>query len=195
MWTSTRSVANTLAEKHYLGSIKRGVAWADQYGIIVVSAPTSRRLPANRWLELCRWCITSEEKNAGSRQWAAFVRALRTANTVATTVVSYSDPSMGHTGALYRACNFLWAPTWHRLRPPPTGNGSWGNDKAESVKDRWVFPIREDEERERLLLAGDDSILKKYPWAAYKEPGGVPFKRWREECQTSATRSMDGAAA
>ena len=35
------------------------------------------------------------------------------------TVVSYSDPSAGHTGSLYRACNWIWAPTWLRLRPPP----------------------------------------------------------------------------
>ena len=52
-----------------------------------------------------------------------------------TTIVSYSDPSVGHTGALYRACNWLWAPTWHRLQPPPTGCGSWDGKKRSSPKD------------------------------------------------------------
>ena len=35
-----------------------------------------------------------------------------------TTVISYSDPSAGHTGALYKACNWKWRPTWH-VTPTP----------------------------------------------------------------------------
>ena len=77
-----------------------------------------------------------------------------------TTVVSYSDPSVGHTGALYKACNWTWAPTWHRLRPPPTGNGSWKNGEAQSVKDRWVCILAPDTRRDEILRVKDDAILR-----------------------------------
>ena len=150
---------------------------------MVFSNPSSRRLPHDRWLELTRWCITSAEKNAGSRQWAAAVRWLREHRSEVTTVVSYSDPSQGHTGALYRACNWLWAPTWHRLRPPPTGNGTWGKKKGQAVKDRWVFVLRGDPDRAGLLTVNDAALKRKMPWAEFREPkkrerGGGDFKRW-----------------
>jgi hypothetical protein len=178
-WTQCERVAPILAEHHYLGPIRRGVAWHDRFGVIVVGTPTSRRLPSN-WLELVRWCIVSREKNGGSQQWAAFSRALRKLRSDCTTIVSYSDPSQGHTGALYRACNWRWAPTWHRLRPPPTGNGKWQTDTAQSVKDRWVYPLTPDPARAELLLVKDDAILRAEPLARYVEPGGVPFKHFAE---------------
>jgi len=177
-WVSTSLVAHILRERHYLGSIKRGVAWRDEFGVIVVAAPTGRYIP-NRWLELARWCITSDQKNAGSRQWSAFVRALRRLRPDVTTIVSYSDPSVGHTGALYRACNWLWAPTWHRLRPPPTGNGSWTDGQRQSVKDRWVFLLAKDPERIAVLALKDDAITRRLPACIYGEPGGVPYKLLR----------------
>lgn len=172
------AVADLLAEHHYLGPSKRGIAWLDEFGAIVIATPTSRRLPV-RWLELVRWCIVSDEKNAGSRQWGAFVRALRKVRPDVTTIVSYSDPSVGHDGALYRACNWWWAPTWHRIRPPPTGNGDWKGRRTQSVKDRWIFALRKDKERAPILMLRDDSLLRKYPRLAFNEPGGVPFKGWR----------------
>lgn len=150
------------------------MAWHDERGVIIVAAPTARRLPPE-WLELVRWCIVSREKNGGSQQWAAFVRAVRKARPETTTIVSYSDPSQGHTGALYRACNWIWAPTWHRLRPPPTGNGAWQANKRQSVKDRWIFCLRPDVRRLSILKVQDASILKRFPWALYAEPRGVPF--------------------
>lgn len=174
-WTRLERVNPILREKHYLGPIRRGIAWRDRFGVIVVANPTSRRLPA-RWLELARWCIVSDEKNAGSQQWAAFVRALRRLRPDCSTVVSYSDPSVGHTGALYRACNWRWAPTWHRLRPPPTGNGAWQEGAPQSVKDRWIFPLRPDAERADILAVKDDAILRAMPEALYREPAGVPFR-------------------
>lgn len=173
-WVSCRSVVGILVEKHYLGAIDRGVAWQDEFGVIVIAAPTARRLPKD-WLELARWCLVRNQKNDGSRQWAGFIRALKKVNSNVTTIVSYSDPNQGHNGALYRACNWWWAPTWHRLRPPPTGNGSW-NGKRESVKDRWIFPVRCDPARIDVLRMQDDSILRRWPLAEYQEPGGVPYK-------------------
>lgn len=179
-WAPTRSVARTLTEHHYLGAIKRGAAWRDEFGVIVVAAPTARNLPLQGWLELVRWCIVPRVKNAGSQHWAAFVRALRKARPDITTIVSYSDPSVGHTGALYRACNWWWAPTWHRLRRPPTGNGYWKADEPQAVKDRWVFALAPDPMRISVLTVKDSAILRRWPWAQYQEPGGCPFKTFVE---------------
>jgi hypothetical protein len=176
VWCPPKHVLRILAEKHYLGPIDRGAAWIDEFGCIVIAAPTARRLPTT-WLELARWCLFGT-KNGGSQQWAAFVRAFKKARPDVTTIVSYSDPNAGHTGALYRACNWWWAPTWHRLRPPPTGNGSWTEGSQESVKDRWIFALRTESGRPAILRVNDESILRRWPWAEYREPGGVPWKLW-----------------
>lgn len=94
-------------------------------------------------------------------QWRRMKRHLLETAPQVTTMVSYSDPSQGHTGALYKACNWAWAPTWHRLRPPPSGNGSWKDGKVQSVKDRWVFALKEDPRRAGILSIKDDSILRR----------------------------------
>jgi hypothetical protein len=179
-WTDAPSVAAFLDRHHYLGALRRGTAYQDEFGVIVVSNPTARNLPRD-WLELARWCIVSETKNAGSRQWAHFVRACRERFPDATTIVSYSDPSAGHTGALYRACNWHWAPTWHRLRPPPSGNGSWTAGKPQSVKDRWIFPLRPDSCRRYVLRCRDEAILARKPWAEYREGRGADFRQFQRE--------------
>jgi hypothetical protein len=158
---SLAEVADLLDAQHYLGAASREFALVDEVGILVFANPSSRRLPQHRWLELVRWCILNREKNSGSQQWSAAHRWLRKQRPDVTTVVSYSDPSVGHTGALYRASNWLWAPTWHRLRPPPSGNGSWTVGKRESVKDRWVYALRDDAERAALLAVKDDAILRR----------------------------------
>lgn len=105
------------------------------------------------------------------------------------TVVSYSDPSVGHTGALYRASGWLWAPTWHRLRPPPSGLGKWTKaGKRQAVKDRWVFPLLPDPSRAEALLLRDAALKRRFPWAEYSEPvwrgkrrtgGGGDYKRFQ----------------
>ena len=187
MLASVKSTYPLLAERHYLGPTKAaGFAWVDEHGAMVFAAPRSRRLPTD-WLELVRWCLHGKP-NGGSRQWASFVRWAQR-SLPATTVVSYSDPSEGHTGALYRACNWLWAPTWHRLRPPPSGNGEWTAENQQAVKDRWVYPLASDERRHAILAVQDAALMRKYPWAEYAEPcwrrgrfdpktGGGDFARW-----------------
>ncbi len=174
-----------LADRHYLGPRKARITYEDRFGVMLFDAPTARRIPTG-WLELVRWCVTGEETNAGSQQWKAAKVSLL-ARSEATTVVSYSDPSVGHTGALYRACNWLWAPTWLRLFPPPSGNGSWSG-KVESVKDRWIVILRPDVLREQALRVHDPRI-QRIPWAEYREPkwkrgtpilstGGGDYKRF-----------------
>lgn len=181
-WANPRSATGLLQENHYLGAMSRGVAWIDQAGCIIIAQPTSRRIP-REWLELVRWCIVSREKNAGSQQWGRFVRCLKKARPELTTIISYSDPEQGHTGALYRACNWWWAPTWHRLRPPPSGQGSWSSGLKQAVKDRWVFPVADDERRLSLLTAKDDAVLAKMPFARYREPGGADYKQFAALCK------------
>lgn len=152
--------ANDLLRRaHYLGPVEWGrlvvCQWAagDVVGAMVWKHPTSRRLPADgTWLELARWCLTPNGgPNAGSRMHRAAVRELRARFPTVTTLVSYSDRSVGHTGALYRACNWRWAPTWQRLRPPPSGGGSWDGITRQEPKDRWVFALRPDPDRKAFL--------------------------------------------
>jgi hypothetical protein len=154
-----QAVASFLDANHYLGRAVRGFAWSDEFGCLVLAPPTSRMLPRD-WLELSRWCLVGEP-NGGSKQWSRVAKYLRDERPDVTTVVSYSDPSVGHTGALYRACNWLWAPTWHRLREPPSGQGSWDGKTRQAAKDRWVFPLRADARRERLLIPNDESLLRR----------------------------------
>jgi len=175
------SVNQILSSMHYLGPINRGFPYRDEFGVLVLANPSSRRLPHSRWLELVRWCLFGT-KNGGSQQWKRVCRQLRSERPEVTTIVSYSDPSVGHTGALYRASNWLWAPTWLRLRTPPSGNGKWSKSgKVEAVKDRWIFCLRDDAERERLLRINDDSIRRRMPWAEYRERTGGDYKRWKQE--------------
>jgi hypothetical protein len=146
-----QTVTYYLDANHYLGSTGRGFAWSDEYGVLVLAKPTARRLPSDgTWLELVRWCLVGLP-NGGSQQWSRVAKYLRAELPHVTTVVSYSDPSVGHTGALYKACNWSWAPTWHRLKPPPTGNGSWRAGVTSPVKDRWVFELRPDPRRAEIL--------------------------------------------
>lgn len=177
-WRPAGETAALLKRHHYLGPTRLGAAYQDEFGVMVVASPTSRRLPPT-WLELTRWCLLGRGDNAGSRQWSRFLKALRRAAPEATTLISYSDPSVGHGGGLYRACSWWWAPTWHRLRPPPTGQGSWNGEDLESVKDRWVFPLDADRDRVAILTIQDDAILRRYPWARYREPGGADHKAFR----------------
>lgn len=160
MWVSTKSVGQFLQDRHYLGPISRGFAWSDEFGVLVLAKPTARRLPQDgTWLELVRWCLIGTV-NGGSQQWRRMRNQLELVCAEVTTIVSYSDPSQGHTGALYKACNWKWAPTWHRLRPPPSGNGSW-NGEQQSVKDRWIFAIRPDVRRAEILRVKDAAIVKR----------------------------------
>jgi hypothetical protein len=182
-------VASVLAEHHYLGPCKRGqLAYEDEHGAMVLARPASRSLPKD-WLELSRWCLLRRERNAGSTQWARLRRHLIEERPDVSTVISYSDPSVGHDGALYRACGWVWAPVWHRLRPPPSGAGTWDGVKRQAVKDRWVCCLRPDERRIHVLTPNDTSIMRKYPWLAWCEPrtkrgicipndGGCDRARW-----------------
>ncbi len=175
--------ANDLLRRaHYLGPLYSGgaelVICGRRDGEVVACQvwrrPTSRNLPNDgTWLELSRWCLTpAAGPNAGSRCHRAALPDLRRLK--ARTLVSYSDPSAGHTGSLYRACNWLWAPTWHRLRPPPTGQGDWGTGRQE-VKDRWVFHVTRTDPARPLLRPDDPAAIRH--WVAN---GTDVERRWAQ---------------
>jgi hypothetical protein len=89
MWVSTKSVGQFLDQHHYLGSVSRGFAWSDDFGVLVLAKPTTRRLPQDgSWLELVRWCLIGIH-NGGSMQWRAVSRELSDVHPGCTTVVSY----------------------------------------------------------------------------------------------------------
>ena len=165
-----------LAERHYLGPVGRGCGWRDRFGVLVVASPTARHVPGS-WLELTRWCLYGE-RNGGSRQWASVRRWLLSAFPEATTVLSYSDPEQGHTGSLYRACGWWWAPTWHRIVTPPTGNGTWNGRRRQAAKDRWIFALRPDATRAEVLRL-EPTYTRRFPATEYREPGGADFGTWR----------------
>ena len=166
---SVEEVNGLLAEHHYLGPLKSGgkLIFAGTVDDEIVACqiwrhPTSRRLPQDgTWLELSRWCLTPNAGiSAGSRMHKYVARWIKANCPEVTTLVSYSDPSQGHTGALYRSCNWYWAPTWLRLRPPPSGNGAWSGNRQQ-VKDRWIFDVRPDLRRAEIIRVKDDAIVKR----------------------------------
>ena len=150
-----------LRTRHYLGKapahslklILAGSADGQVVAAQVWKLPTAKYLPNDgTWLELARWCLTPEAGlNAGSRMHAYAVREIKALQPAVTTLISYSDSGVGHTGSLYRACNWQWFPTWHRLKPPPTGGGTWDGVHYQTPKDRWIFSLRRDDRRAAIL--------------------------------------------
>jgi hypothetical protein len=183
-----------LAREHYLGAVTAGgsqlVVVGDNTSRIcavqVWRQPTSRRLPADgSWLELSRWCLTHDAgEYAGSRQHKAAVRLIRRLFPAATTLVSYSDPAHGHTGALYRACNWQWSPTWLRLRPPPGGHGAWIPGQAQSIKDRWTFAIRRDAHRSDVLRIDDLAAIRF--WRERATAAEIRWAAWHPQLRAGA---------
>ena len=175
---TVHDINGLLAARHYLGPIGTGrlihAGFVDGRPVAaqVWKAPSARHLPADgTWLELARWCLTPDAgPNAGSRQHRQSVRKLRQMLPDVTTLVSYSDPSVGHTGSLYKACNWLWRPTWHRLRPPPSQGGSWDGMKVQAVKDRWVFEVSADCRRADVLSVKDEALRRTLCDECHVEP-------------------------
>ncbi len=142
-----------LAEFHYLGPIRSSLlnlgVWNESGELTqcqVWKWPTARLVP-NDWFELARWCLTPlSVKNDGSRFHGQAVRVIRSTFPEVKTLVSYSDMTR-HTGALYKACNWVEAPTHHadRFRANgkgyPSGHGNWNGGDRQEPKLRWTFPL------------------------------------------------------
>jgi hypothetical protein len=97
-----------------------GLGWD---GVVVVSRPTARLSPYKS--EVTRLCLRhGAPKNSGSRLLGWATRwALANHRTP---VVSYADPSVGHTGAIYKAANFKASGA--------TSSKDWGNRPGRKVR-------------------------------------------------------------
>ncbi len=146
-----------LSDHHYLGPIASGqFVLGDRRDdgslaqVQVWRHPTARQIPTN-WLELSRWCIATDERNAGSR-FMGWVRRYLRANSDAPALVSYSELGK-HDGALYRASGWIAFPTHHTLRWQAdkvgyaSGHGNWGYGPPRPPKMRWVIWFSKQEQR------------------------------------------------
>jgi hypothetical protein len=152
---TVQEVNPLLAASHYLGPIDGAdlcfAGWVDDVLVACQAwrAPTARLLGQPSALELSRWCLTADAgRNAGSRMMGWAARELRRLRAAIDLGVSYSDPSCGHTGALYRASGWVYAPTHHSLRFDangkgyPSGHGSWDGVTVQAPKHRWFYYLR-----------------------------------------------------
>jgi hypothetical protein len=145
-----------LATDHYLGPIAGDLqsfaGWVDDELVAcqVWRWPTARMLPSDgTMIELSRWCLTAEAgPNAGSRMMRWVRTQLRRLYPTVELGVSYSDPIHGHTGALYKASGWTYAPTHIGRRYDrdgigyPSGNGSWDGVIRSTSKHRWLYQIQ-----------------------------------------------------
>ncbi len=174
---SRADLAPLLGSAHYLGPARAGrivfacaqVEAGEIVAGMIWKLPSSRRLPSDgSWADLTRWVLTpSAGVNAGTRMHSWVVGELRRRGV--STAITYADPAVGHTGAVYRACNYLWAPVWHELRPPPTGQGSWDDGRTRSgVKRRFTFHLAQPRRVRPELLVDDRGAVR--AWVARVGP-------------------------
>ena len=117
------AVAGQVCErKHYLqsypgGSVLNFGVWVDQFllGVAVLGVgPTNLHrlfMGADRREVLCLtrfWLDDRLGRNSESRALAIILRSLRSHADSVKAVVAYSDPAVGHSGAIYKATGFLY---------------------------------------------------------------------------------------
>jgi hypothetical protein len=156
-------INKVLAEHHYLGPTSRGrYYFSDDVSILVFGRPAARHLPSD-WLELQRWCIVSRIPNGGSSSWKRYRRPL---------------PRV----------QLALGPDMASDRNSADGPRLLGQGVRQEAKDRWVYPLRPDERREKILEMGE-SYRRRFPGVSYREPkwkkghpilqtGGGDFKQF-----------------
>jgi len=127
---------------HYLGPVagwkaagalvsESGIGWD---GVVVLSRPVARMAPEGT-AEVARLALRhGAPKNSGSRLLGWATRKAKALGY--SRVVTYADPSVGHTGRIYLAANF---------RPDGSSKpGDWGNRPRKvrfaGAKLRFVWP-------------------------------------------------------
>lgn len=112
----SREDADSMIRRHYIGrwpgvcvltlALKRG---ADLLGVIVFALPpreTSRRYGGETW-ELARlWIDDAVPKNGETYLIGRAVRYIKQYHPAIKMLVSYADPSAGHSGTIYKAANW-----------------------------------------------------------------------------------------
>ena len=113
-----RKEAATVYSHHYLGSCRGNVHYGLYYQEQLIGAcsfgPFQRNEQTKKYgkdaVELTRFCLHPEHqvKNLGSWFLSRCLKLIKK------TVVTYADTTQGHTGALYKACNFRFS---HIIQP------------------------------------------------------------------------------
>ncbi len=113
----TRNAVDAMIKKHYLGKwpgvcvlvlalMRDNVA----IGVCVFALPpreTSKRYGGETW-ELARlWLLDSIPKNAETFFIGQAIKYIRINHPSVKTLVSYADPSAGHSGVIYKAANWI----------------------------------------------------------------------------------------
>ena len=118
----TRVARDMCRRHHYLGSypggavLNFGISVTNMllgFAVLGVGPPNAHRFfeGADRRQVLCLarfWLDGRLGHNAESRTLSIIVRLLRRHQSTAKALVAYSDPSVGHTGVIYRAAGFLY---------------------------------------------------------------------------------------
>jgi hypothetical protein len=113
----TRSQVDMMIRKHYIGKwpgvtvltlgIRRGT---ELWGVIVFALPpreTSKRYGGETW-ELARlWIDDDLPQNAETWAIARAIRYIKANHPIVKVLVSYADPSAGHSGTIYKAANWI----------------------------------------------------------------------------------------
>lgn len=112
-----RTAADEMIRRHYLGKwpgvcvlilcLKKAAKFL---GVIVFALPpreTNKRYGGETW-ELARlWVQDSAPQNTESFLISRAIRYIKQQHKSVAVLVSYADPSVGHTGTIYKAANWL----------------------------------------------------------------------------------------
>ena len=144
--SEARAVVAWLKERHYLRSAPPGFVHVlevcegrERIGAMILGCPASRKIDCDRVLELNRMFLVDEApKNSESQALSLMRRHVRTWLPTIRLLVSYSDPSVGHSGAIYEADG--WAPFGSTGKKSGYGWRSRPNRSNDPVtpKQRWV---------------------------------------------------------
>lgn len=174
-----REAAAMVAKHHYAGGIHNGpLAWGcfrgdELRGVVAFAAPCSEATRAavfgeehkDSVIELHRLVVAPDHpKNFTSWFVSRVVRLLVEHRPQTRAVLSFADMSEGHTGAIYRACNFLYTGTtgaprrfWRdpegRLRHPRQSSRNITAREAAAMG--WVAEMREPKRRFILIVGRD----------------------------------------
>lgn len=144
--SESRITAGWIAELHYLKSKPPGFVHVLEFiegkqliGAMIIGRPSSRGYDANYILELNRvYFIDDTEACVESQGLAMMRKHVRTWLQGIRLLVSYSDPSQGHGGIIYKADG--WAPfgmTTHKSGYGWRSRPDRNNDPV-TPKQRWV---------------------------------------------------------
>ncbi len=144
--TESREVAAWIKERHYLKRTPPGYIHALEFlhdgkrvGAMLLGRAASRSYDPSKILEITRIYFTDEAPfNIESRSLAMMRKHVRTWLPSVRLLISYSDPSQGHSGSIYEADG--WAPFGMTTHKTGYGWRSRPNRSTDPVgpKQRWV---------------------------------------------------------